>query len=62
MELKNTNIIVNEDLTPISAKITSELRKTEKNGNVFTVIKKTTLFMLVSQKIWSKTVQGPKVG
>ena len=62
MEFKNINIIVNEDLTPISAKIISELKKTEKNGTVFTVIKKTTLFMWVSQKIWSKTVQGPKVG
>ena len=34
MEFKNTNIIVHKDLTPISAKITSELKKTEKNGNV----------------------------
>ena len=49
--LKNTNIFVNDDLTPIRAKITRELRKRDDVARVHTVNEKIIVFMQDNEKL-----------
>ena len=49
--LKNTNIFVNDDLTPIRAKVTRELRKRDDVARVHTVNEKINVFMQDNEKL-----------
>ena len=49
--LKNTNIFVNDDLTPLRAKVTRELRKRDGVRSVITVNEKIILFLNNDEKL-----------
>ena len=49
--LKNTNIFVNDDLTPLRAKVTRELRKRDSVRSVITVNEKLILFLNNDEKL-----------
>ena len=49
--LKNTNIFVNDDLTPIRAKVTREMRKRDDVARVHTVNEKIFVFMQDNEKL-----------
>ena len=49
--LKNTNIFVNDDLTPLRAKVTRDLRNRDSVRNVITVNEKIILFLNNDEKL-----------
>ena len=49
--LKNTNIFVNDDLTPLRSKVSRELRKRDSVRSVITVNEKIILFLNNDEKL-----------
>ena len=49
--LKNTNIFVNDDLTPLRAKVSRDLRKRDSVRSVITVNEKINLFLNNDEKL-----------